>query len=166
MGSRFKDRWEPEFLRNELWACLVVTAMLVVLSEVILRPHRLDDYLDTNRFTVFPAMVGVEGALLGLVIAASALVLDRLAEGRLALVQQSRHVVALSGIFKSAMVSLGGATVAAGLVLTPTTSAAGDRAIVYVWAFLTLLAIARLSRVIWIVGYMLDIVARQKSEEE
>ncbi len=166
MAVGFRDRWEPNFLRNELWACWVLTAVLVVLSEVVLGADQLDDYLDSNRFTVFPAMVGVEGALLGLVIAASALVLDRLAEGRLALVQQSRHVGALSGIFKSAMVALGGATVAAALVLTPTTSAAVDRAIVYVWTLLTLLAIARLSRVIWIVGHMLDIVARQKTEEE
>jgi hypothetical protein len=166
MAARFRDRWEPEFLRNELWACWVLTGMLVILSEIILGPDQLDDYLGSNRFAVFPAMVGVEGALLGLVIAASALVLDRLAEGRLALVQQSRHVGDLTAIFKSAMVALGGATVAAVLALTPTTCAAVDRAIVYVWALLTLLAIARLGRVIWIVGYMLDIVTHEKSTEE
>jgi hypothetical protein len=165
MARGLQHRWEPSFLRNELWVCWGLTAALGVLSEVILGAGRLDDYLDQYRFTVFPAMLGVEGALLGLVIAASALVLDRLAEGRLALVQQSRHAGTLAGIFKSAMVTLGVATVAGAAALVPTTSALGDRVVVYIWALLTLLSIARLARVIWIVGYMLDIVARQKTDE-
>ncbi|MFI5037538.1 MAG: hypothetical protein ACHP93_03585 [Solirubrobacterales bacterium] len=143
--------------------CWLGAVALAVLSEVVLGPRHLDVYLQANRYTVFGSLVAVCGALLGLVIAASALVLDRLAEGRLHLVQQSRHIHAVPAVFKSAMVVLGAATLVAILVLIPTGSAVADRILVYVWSLCALLVVARLARVIWLVGEMMRIVAAQES---
>ncbi len=154
--------WSKRFLIYERRLCLLATVALIAVSEVIVGPARLDSYLSANRFTVFPAMVGAYSALLGLAIAASALVLDRLAEGRLKLVQASPHIDSLSGIFRSAMACLGAATLASVLVLVPTRSATVDRSLVYLWALFALLVVARLARVIWIVGHMMHIVARQE----
>jgi hypothetical protein len=161
--STFAERWEEHFLAREARVCFLVTAMLVFLSEVVLGPAALDRYLQANRFTVFPAMVGADSALLGLVIAATALVLDRLAEGRLALVQQSRHIGSLSAVFKSAMAWLGAATLASVAALVPLQNNIGDRVIAYLWAMCTLLVMARLARVIWVTGLLVDIVSKQES---
>lgn len=161
MGT-LRERWSEHFLVYEWWLCMAAAATLVAISEVVVGPGRLDSYLATSRFTVFPAMVGAYSALLGLAIAASALVLDRLAEGRLKLVQESRHIDSLSGIFRSAMSCLGAVTLASLIVLVPARSAAVDRCFVYLWALFTLLVIARLARVIWIVGHMMHIVATQE----
>ena len=162
-GRRFREWWEPRFFEYERWASGVGLAALVIGSEVVIGPRHLDSYLDANRYVVFGAIAGVCGALLGLVIAASALVLDRLAEGRLDLVKQSRHARTLPAVFTSAMASLGGATIFAIVVLVPTGSGVADRVLVYAWAWFGLLVIARLSRVIWIVGLLMSIVVAQES---
>ena len=161
--TRFAERWEEYFLGREAKLCLLLTVMLVLLSEWILGPSVLDRYLKANRFTVFPAMVGADSALLGLVIAATALVLDRLAEGRLALVQQSRHIGTLSGVFKSAMAWLGLATLASVIALMPLGSDIADRVVAYLWAMCTLLVVVRLARVIWVTGLLMDIVSKQEN---
>lgn len=161
--STFAERWEEHFLAREAKLCYLAAGALIVVSEAILGPSALDWYLDANRFTVFPAMVAADSALLGLVIAATALVLDRLAEGRLALVQQSRHIGALAGIFKSAMAWLGAATLASIIALVPLASNVADRVVAYVWALCTMLVLARLARVIWATGYLMDIVSRQET---
>jgi hypothetical protein len=155
------QRWAESFLFYELLACWLCTAALVVLSETILGPRDLNSYLDAHRYNVFTALSAVFGALLGLVIAASALVLDRLAEGRLHLVQQSRHVHALPAIFKSAMVALAAATLFSIILLVPTGSAMVDRVLAYVWLLFVLLVAVRLARVIWLVGELMEIVAVQ-----
>lgn len=161
--SEFAERWEEHFLAYEARLCLLATAALVLLSECILGPSVLDRYLTANRFTVFPAMVGADSALLGLVIAATALVLDRLAEGRLALVQQSRHIGTLSGVFKSAMAWLGLAAIASVIALVPLASNTANRVVAYLWAMCTLLIIARVARVIWVTGELMDIVSKQET---
>ena len=115
-------------------------------------PGRLDAYIVVNRYAVYGVVAGVGGALLGLVIAASALVLDRLAEGRLALVQQSRYVDSIPAIFKAAMFSLGMATLVSVVALVPTGSGLATRVVAYLWLLFALLVVARLARVIWIVG--------------
>jgi hypothetical protein len=161
--QRLGNGWAAHFLACELVLCWLGTAFLIALSEVLLGPRHLNAYLGANRYTAFAAMVGVYGVLLGLVIAAGALVLDRLAEGRLRLVQQSRHIHALPAIFRSAMASLGIATVLSAIALIPTRSAVANRVVVYAWVLFTLLVIARLARVIWIVGKLMDIVATQEA---
>jgi hypothetical protein len=155
------QRWSESFLFYELLVSWLGTAALVVLSEAILGPHHLDAYLDANRYSVFTALTAVFGTLLGLVIAASALVLDRLTEGRLQLVRQSRHVHALPAIFKSAMVALAAATLFSIFLLVPMGSATVDRVLVYLWLLFALLVAARLARVIWLVGELMEIVAVQ-----
>jgi hypothetical protein len=161
--STLAERWEVRFLAHEAGLCCLTTGLLVAVSEVIVGPGTLDRYLVANRFTVFPAVVGADSALLGLVIAATALVLDRLAEGRLALVQQSRHIADLPRIFKSAMAWLGAATLASVVALVPLASNVADRGVAYVWTLSTLLVAARLARVIWATGLLMDIVSRQES---
>jgi hypothetical protein len=153
--------WEAEFLRNEAVAALLVATGLIVLSEVVLGPARLDRYLDANRFTVFSQLAALLGALLGLVIAAGALVLDRVAEGRLRLVSESRHGPKLWRTFKSAMVWLGWGTLLAVAVLVPTNCATADRVVIYAWLVAALLVVVRLARTIWIVGLLMDLVDSQ-----
>lgn len=155
------DWWEADFLRYERWAAFVLAVILVLLSELILGPEHLDGYLDKNRFSVFPAFATLFGALLGLVIAAAAVVLDRIAEGRLPLVQRSRHAPKLSQTFTSAMVWLGLATLLSTLVLIPTTATI-DRICAYLWALSALMVVVRLTRTIWIVGYLMRIVSQQQ----
>jgi hypothetical protein len=157
--------WERDFLPRERTLCVVLTAALVVLSEGVLRPGRLDDYLAEARFTVFPAIAALLGALLGLVIAAAAVVLDQVAEGRLELVQRSARAPALWATFKSAMWALGLSTLLALVILIPTASAIADRILVYAWLFSALLVTARLARMIWIIGRLMDIAGAQSIED-
>jgi hypothetical protein len=159
------ERWEADFLRFEAGTAFVLALVLVLVSELFLGPEHLDDYLDKHRFDVFPALATLFGALLGLVIAAAAVVLDRIAEGRLPLVQKSRHAPKLSQTFVSAMVWLGLATLVSTLVLIPT-SAMIDRIAVYLWAFCALMVVARLIRTIWIVGYLMRIVSQQQPSSQ
>jgi hypothetical protein len=79
------------------------------------------------------------------------------------LVQQSRHIGTLSGVFKSAMAWLGLATLASVIALVPLGSDLADRIVAYLWAMCTLLLVARLARVIWVTGLLMDIVSKQES---
>jgi len=156
--------WESKFLARERAACFVAAAALAVLIEALFGAERLDHYLSQTRFTVFPQLAALLGALLGLVIAAGAIVLDRVAEGRLAIVADSRHGADLWATMKSAMWALGLSTILALVVLVPSSSAMVDRVVVYVWTFSALLVAARLARTVWIVGWLMDIVAAQEAE--
>ena len=162
-ASGLAARWEEHFLKFEARLCVLATVALVVVSELLIGPAALDRYLHANRFTVFPAMVGADSALLGLVIAATALVLDRLAEGRLALVQSTPAIASLSGVFKTAMAWLAAATLASVVALVPLESQTANRVVAYVWLLCTLLVAARLARVIWVTGLLMDVVSRQES---
>jgi hypothetical protein len=160
---RLRDRWEAEFLRNEALVALVFAGAAVVLFEIILDPGRINEYLGANRFTVFPILATLTGALLGLVIAAAAIVLDRLASGDLELVKQSRHAPKLVSIFRSAMVWLGAATLLALVLLVPL-GPVPDRVLVYAFLASMLLSVVRLARMIWVVGQLMEIVRKQPSQ--
>lgn len=156
--------WESRFLARERAACVLVAVAFVVVSEVFLGPERLDHFLSETRFTVFPQLAALLGALLGLVIAAGAIVLDRVAEGRLAVVSESRHGRDLWATLRSAMWSLGLSTLLASLAVVPLGNSVADRVVVYLWVFSALLVTARLARTVWIVGWLMDIVAAQEAE--
>lgn len=161
LSELVRERWEADFLARERLAVLVITGCVIVLSEAVLGPERLNAYLDEHRFAVFPQLAALFGALLGLVLAASALVIDRIAEGRLDLVLRSEHAPKLWDTFGSAMASLGAATLISIVVLIPTSSAVVDRIIVYLWTLASLLVVARLARTIWIVGLLMNVVGKQ-----
>lgn len=156
--------WESRFLVRERTACVLVAVGFVVISEVILGPERLDHFLSETRFAVFPQLAALLGALLGLVIAAGAIVLDRVAEGRLAVVGESRHGRDLWSTLRSAMWSLGLSTLLAMLAVVPLGCSLADRVVVYLWIFSALLVTARLARTVWIIGWLMDIVAAQEAE--
>src|SRR3954468_22302456 len=133
-----KQRWKADFLFYEGWSCVVAAAALVVVSECVIGPEGLNTYLDANRFLVFGPLATVLGALLGLVLTAAALLLDRIVEGKLAVVQKSVHATKLARTFKAAMWALGAATLLAVLLLVPMSSAVVDRILVYLWGLTAL----------------------------
>jgi hypothetical protein len=61
------------------------------------------------------------------------------------------------------MAWLGAATLASVAALVPLQNNIGDRVIAYLWAMCTLLVMARLARVIWVTGLLVDIVSKQES---
>jgi hypothetical protein len=159
-----KALWRANFLALEGAAALAATVVLIILSECVIGPERLDSYLEAERFTVFPQLAALSGALLGLVITAGALVLDRMADGRLSLIQRSRHGDDLWQIFRAAMRALGFSTVLGIIALVPTGCTTIDRWIAYAWLLAGFLSVVRIARVIWVVGFLLAIISRQGNE--
>jgi hypothetical protein len=151
------DHWQRHYLTYEGLLCAVAAVAVVLWSEHCGGAHDLDAYLHDHRNELYAVSGGIYGALLGFIITATAVILDKIEQLRL--VRHSRHYPTLWSTLLASMRALGLASVAAIAGLLDTHPGLGERIIFFVWCFFSLLAVARVARCIWIFGWIVRIVS-------
>lgn len=151
------DRWQRHYLTYEALLCILAAAVVLVWSEHCGGADDLDRYLGDHRNDLYAVSGGVYGALLGFIITATAVILDKIEHLRL--VRESRHYPTLWSTLMASMRALGLACVASIAGLLDTKPGLGERIVFFAWAFLSLLAVARVARTIWLFGWIVSIVS-------
>jgi hypothetical protein len=117
----------------------------------------LDAHLGDHRGELVAASAGVFGALLGLIITATAVILDKI--DPLRLVRESRHYPQLWETLLASVRALGLACVAAIVALLVTRAGLGERVVFFAWVMLSLLSVARVARCVWIFQHVVTLAA-------
>lgn len=149
--------WQRHYLLYEGLLCVAGGVAIFVWSEFCGGMDDLDRYLSNHRNDLFAVSGGVFGALLGFIITATAIILDKI--DQLRLVRQSRHYPKLWDTLLASMRALGLASIASIVGLLETHPGLGERIVFFFWVLLALLAVARVARTIWIFGWIVRIVA-------
>lgn len=155
-SRRLKKRWNKSFIRYERNLSIIVAIGGAIYLERVVGADQVQLFLEEQRMLVFPVMSTLFGALLGLVIAAATIAVERLSSGALPVVVESGRSPDLGRVFNSALVALGLATLASLVLVIPANEGA-DRFLLYLWIWVVLLAAARVARVVWVVSQILKI---------
>lgn len=155
--------WRAHFLGAELALAVLAAAGVVVWSERLGGSGELDRLLDDNANVLYPAAAGVQGALLGFVLTATAVLIGLADQDRLGLVARSRHYSTLWDTFMAAMWVLGAGSITSLVGLLVPGDDLTQRVVFYLWSLTSLLAIARVSRCIWIVGLLIRVVTARST---
>jgi hypothetical protein len=153
--------WRRHYLAYEGVLCIAGALAVIVYSEHCGGSRHLDAYLGEHGGELYAASSGVYGALLGFIITATAVILDKIEQLRL--VRESRHYPTLWSTLLASMRALGAACVAAILGLVVTHPGLGERVVFFAWTLFSLLAVVRVARCIWIFGWIVSIVGSAPS---
>lgn len=162
---RLRESWAANFLWCELALGVVATVALVVWSEFLGGSSHLDDFLDEHGETLYIVLAPITAAMLGFILAATAIVVTSAPAERMTILRESKHYPKLWATFRSALRFLGFATLAAlvGLVVS---GEKPSRIIFYAAAGLSVLAALRTARCIWAMNWMIHIFTGPPAEGE
>jgi flagellar motor component MotA len=143
-----RKAWAANFLWCERALGIVVVVALIIWSELLGGSSHLDHFLDEHGETLYIVLAPITAAMLGFILAATAIVVTSAPAERMAVLRESPHYPKLWATFRSALRYLGFATLAAlvGLVVS---GEVASRIIFYVAAGLSGLAALRTARCIW-----------------
>lgn len=160
-----RKAWAANFLRCEGALSILVVVALIVWSELLGGSSHLDRFLDEHGETLYIVLAPITAAMLGFILAATAIVVTSAPAERMEALRESPHYPKLWATFRSALRYLGFATLAAlvGLVVS---GEVASRIIFYVAAGLSGLAALRTARCIWAVNWMIHIFTGPSAEEK
>lgn len=155
-ASQLKNLWDKSFIKYERNTTIVVAVVIASCLERIVGTNEVETFLENQRMLVFPVLSTLFGALLGLVIAAATIVVERLSSGALPVIVESGKGPEMGQVFISSLVALGLATLVSLLLVIPINEAF-DRFLLYLWLGVVLLSTVRVCRVVWIISHILKI---------
>lgn len=160
-----REAWAANFLRCEFALDVVATLILVAWSVLFGGADHLDHFLEDHGETLYIVLAPITAAMLGFILAAAAIVVTSMSSERMEVLRKSKHYPDLWETFKSALRSLGFATLAAliGLVVS---GASPSRLIFYVVAGLSGLATLRTARCIWAMNEVIHILTEPPRSKE
>lgn len=155
--------WRAHFLGAERALAVLVAAGVAVWSERFDGSGELDRLLDDQANVLYATAAGVQGALLGFVLTANAVLIGLADQNRLGLVARSRHYGTLWDTFLAAMWVLGAGSITSLVGLLVPGDDVTQRVIFYLWVLTALLAIVRVARCIWVVGLLVRVVTARSA---
>lgn len=163
--KRLRESWVANFLGCELALGVMAIIALVIWSEFLGGSSHLDDFLDDHGETLYIVLAPITAAMLGFILAATAIVVTSAPAERMTILRESKHYSKLWATFRSALRYLGLATLAAlvGLVVS---GEVASRITFYVAAGFSGLAALRTARCIWAMNWMIHIFTGPPAEDE
>lgn len=152
--------WERYFLGVELALATLATAAFAVWVGAFHGRHVVDAVLAGQRAALYGGLVAVDGALLGFVIATTAIVLGFAQDDRFEVLRNSAYYPMLWRTFTSTIRFLGLATVAALVALLADHDANPNWPAMVACGGTSLIAGLRLARSVWVLEHVIRVVTR------
>jgi hypothetical protein len=155
--SRFYGR---NFLVFELLISMAITIALYMWVEKYGGKDVLSILLKDKRGAVYSVLIGVDGSLLGFVIATVAILLGFDNHPRMTLLRESSHYKTLWKVFKSAMryLAVGALVFLIGLLFD--TDNVPNWKVFYACFFVLVISSWRVGRCIWVLHYIIKTITR------
>lgn len=150
--------WRKHFLIVEFLIAAVAGAILCLWVRYGDGATALSAAVRNNRGQIYGTLASICGSLLGFAITAMSIVLGFTSSERLTLLRGSGHYSQLWAVFTSTIRCLGLATIAWLLALIFDTEARQRPLLIAVCLFATTLAAFRLSRCIWILERIVEVL--------
>jgi hypothetical protein len=163
--KRPREAWAANFLWCEFALGLVAVAALIVWSEFFGGSSHLDHFLSDHGETLNIVLAPITAAMLGFILAATAIVVTATPAERMEILRESSHYPKLWATFRSALRYLGFATIAALIGLVVSGEVASRITFFFVAGF-SVLAALRTARCIWAMNWMIHIFTGPPAEEE
>lgn len=152
--------WRRHFLGTELGLGAAVTLVFALWVGAFHGEHAVQSVLAGQRAALYGALAAIDGALLGFVIATTAIVLGFAQDDRFEVLRASSHYPTLWLTFISTIKFLGLATLAALVALLVDHDNAPVWPAMVACAGTSLVAGLRLGRSVWILEHVIRIVTR------
>ncbi|MBI5297686.1 MAG: hypothetical protein HY869_19575 [Chloroflexi bacterium] len=154
--------WSAHFLTLEMVLAVVCSLLFVVWSETINNGVFVSQFFGDGRQELYNALATIFGSMLGFSITAVSIVLGYAQNEKLEILRISKHYSVLWDVFKSTIKVLAASTVMALVGLIGDKDANPSNVILYLNLFLSMLCAFRISRTIWVLEYIIAIVATKK----
>jgi len=155
-----KSFWKAHFLPCELGLTVALTLAFALWLERFAGLDRIDQIVQGQRAVIYGTIATIDGALLGFIIATIAIILGFAPGDSFTVLRQSDHYQDLWGTFRSTIRILALATLAALVGLLVDRDSSPNSAAMIVCFGFSLLVIARVSRSVWILGKVVQLVTR------
>lgn len=162
--KKIAEWWDAHFMGAEFVVWALATGSFIAWSHRFGGVESIDKLLESNRSAVYGALASIFGSLLGFVITTFSIILGFAGSERLEVLRGSAHYLTLWSVYKSAVRVLAVTTLAAlaGLVFDRET--AHNRIAMYITLAGFMLSIVRLSRAVWILERVTDILTEPSKE--
>lgn len=158
MIAELRRFWSRHFLLLEWASSVIISLSAIVWMERFGGLTIVNDLLDGSRAAIYGALATIFGSLLGFIITAVSIALGFSTSDRLAIVRDSKYYLQLWGVFISATRCLALATVASVVALVGDRDSAPIRWLTYSVLILSVLAVTRIARCIWVLENIVRIV--------
>lgn len=157
--------WRQHFLDVELVVSTVLTVAFGLWVELAHSRHLVNDLIGGQRSAVYGMLATLDGALLGFVIATTAIVLAFAPSDRFEILRNSVPYQTLWRIFTSTMRALGLATAVALVALLVDRDGRTNSLLMVLCAGTTVLAALRVWRSVWALEGTIKAVTRKDPEQ-
>ena len=156
--------WSTRFLLYEAILSQLLAIAFVVLDRFCIGTE-VSALLLGNRSAFYGTLASIAGSLLGFVITAVSILLAFDSAPSLKLLRDSNHYATLWSTYKSGIRAMALATVVSVAALVLDRDDSPSRVSLYLVVASTFFAIARLTRCLWILEKVIDIVTRRRPKE-
>ncbi len=157
--------WARHFLGLELAAAVLFGVMFGTWVKFAHGERTVGEFLGGQRSTVYGAMVSLDGALLGFVIATTTIVLGFSSSEQFAILRGSSHYRTLWRTFTSTIRVLGVTTLIAIAALLGDRDGKPNSLFMVLCAGTTILSVFRVSRSVWVLEGAIRVVTRPQQPD-
>lgn len=159
MRKNIRDRWENNFLRNEAATAAVMTGLFFTWINWGSGFELAVVWMKNSRLALYPAIVSAFGSLFGFVITAMSIILTWTSAEKFVELRRKPAYKQLWQVFSSTVRWLGWTTMIAVVALLVDQDGKDCPVIWYALLFAGLTVIARLSRCVWVLEGLINLMA-------
>ncbi|MDP1720944.1 MAG: hypothetical protein Q8L08_08130 [Candidatus Nanopelagicaceae bacterium] len=160
--ASFKEYWGIHFLGLEFALATILTLIFGFWCKFANGSRIVTRLMGEQHSTIYGTFVTLDGALLGFMIAATAIILGFAPSEQFELLRNSAHYSTMWKTLKSTIRVLGMTTVIAIIALLVDRDNHSNLFFIVLWVGSTLLAGMRIGRSLWILENTIDILTSQK----
>lgn len=151
--------WERNFLTYEAILAIVITIAFACWTELGGGASVVDPAIREGRDSLYPTLAQIMASLMGFTIAAEAIIIGYCSSDALKALRRSAKYNEIWVVYNQAIALLGLATVAPLASLLVDRGPSINRPLLYMGTLLTLLAVLRLGRCVWVLKGIVSIAA-------
>jgi len=152
--------WRAHFLIIELGVATLLAIAFAVWASKFGGAAMVDEALRGNRGLLYGTLASISGSLLGFAITAASIVLGFSSSPRLRIIRESSNFPALWSVFFATIRALALATLVSLIALILDHDGAPNHLVLYLVAFVFLLACLRIARTVWVLENIISLLAQ------
>jgi len=158
--------WNRHFLLDELLSTILVSGIVALWYQRFDGHLYINALLAKNRPEIYGTFASITSSLLGFILASMSMAIVFLNTKALKIVRESKHHLVLWKVFTNATWAFAFATLMSLILLIFDRNDSPNPILLLIFFFAVMLAILRMVRVIWVLNWVIIIVAANADSED